>query len=45
MEKRNNIENPKVYFTKILEPKSLIDVYNALDLPLNGKVAVKLHSG
>lgn len=35
----------KVYFTKILEPGSLIKLYERLGLKLTGKVAVKLHSG
>ena len=35
----------KVYFTKILEPQSLVKLYNKLEIKLPGKVAVKLHSG
>ena len=35
----------KVYFTKVLEPQSLIKLYEKLEKKLPGKVAVKLHSG
>ena len=35
----------KVYFTKELTPESLITIYDALGVNLEGKVAVKLHSG
>ena len=35
----------KVYFTKVLEPSSLIKLYKELGLELPGNVAVKLHSG
>ena len=35
----------KVYFTKELTPDSLITIYDALGVNLEGKVAVKLHSG
>lgn len=35
----------KVYFTKELTPESLIKAYEALGVKLEGKVAVKLHSG
>lgn len=35
----------KVYFTSILEPSSLIKLYQKLDVALPGRVAVKLHSG
>lgn len=35
----------KVYFTKEISPKALIKVYDALNIELKGKVAVKLHSG
>ncbi len=35
----------KVFFTSILEPKSLIALYEKLDIKLSGNVAVKLHSG
>lgn len=35
----------KVYFTKDLSPEGLIRVYDALGINLEGRVAVKLHSG
>ncbi len=35
----------KVYFTNVLEPKSLIKLYEQLEIKLSGKVAIKLHSG
>ena len=35
----------KVYFTKEITPESLIKIYEALQVDLKGKVAVKLHSG
>ena len=35
----------KVYFTKVLEPQSLVNIYNKLGVELTGNVAVKLHSG
>jgi uncharacterized Fe-S center protein len=35
----------KVYFTKIIEPKSLVTLYEKLGIKLTGNVAVKLHSG
>lgn len=39
------MEKPKVYFTKVLEPSSLVKLYKALGKELPGNVAVKLHSG
>ena len=39
------MEKSKVYFTKIITPESLINVYETLGKKLEGKVAVKLHSG
>ncbi len=35
----------KVYFTKDLSPEGLVKIYEALKVNLEGKVAVKLHSG
>lgn len=35
----------KVYFTRELTPEALLRLYDALDVQLPGKVAVKLHSG
>lgn len=39
------MEKTKVYFTKEITPESLVKVYEALGCKLDGKVAVKLHSG
>ena len=39
------MEKAKVYFTKNIEEKSLIQIYDILGLSLKGNVAVKLHSG
>jgi uncharacterized Fe-S center protein len=36
---------PKVYFTKVINPQKLIEMYEILKKPLKGKVAVKVHSG
>ena len=35
----------KVYFTKQITPESLIKIYEALDIKLNGKVGVKVSTG
>ena len=37
--------NAKVYFTRQLTPEALLRLYAALGVKLEGKVAVKLHSG
>ncbi len=39
------MEKAKVYFTKEITPESLVKIYEALGVKLQGKVAVKLHSG
>lgn len=39
------MEKAKVYFIKEINPENLVKVYEALGVELNGKVAVKLHSG
>lgn len=39
------MEKSKVYFTKEISSKKLIEIYHALGAKLKGKVAVKLHSG
>lgn len=39
------MEKAKVYFTKEITPESLVKIYEALGVKLEGKVAVKLHSG
>lgn len=39
------MEKSKVYFTKEIKSESLVRLYDALGVNLEGKVAVKLHSG
>lgn len=39
------MEPAKVYFIKDITPDNMIKIYEALNNPLPGKVAVKLHSG
>lgn len=39
------MENAKVYFMKEITPENLIRIYEALGKKLEGKVAVKMHSG
>ena len=39
------MEKAKVYFTKEITPQSIVKMYEALGRKLEGKVAVKLHSG
>lgn len=39
------MEKVKVYFTKEITPESVVRLYDILGVKLNGKVAVKLHSG
>ena len=35
----------KVYFSKVITPERVIDMYKALNHPLTGRVGVKVHSG
>jgi len=35
----------KVYFTKTIAPEKLVELYELTGKTLEGKVAVKLHSG
>lgn len=39
------MEKAKVYFSKSITPETVIRLYEALELELPGKVAVKVHSG
>lgn len=39
------MEKAKVYFTSVLEPSSLVKMYEVLGVKLPGKIGVKLHSG
>lgn len=43
--KKGDIMVSKVYFSKEITPENLIKMYDALNIELPGKVAVKLHSG
>ena len=38
-------QKSKVYFTKVVSPEKLIELYNKLDIKLKGNIAVKVHSG
>lgn len=38
-------EKSKVYFIKDITPENIVKIYDALQIELPGKVAVKLHSG
>jgi uncharacterized Fe-S center protein len=38
-------QKAKVYFTKVVSPEKLIELYNKLDIKLKGNIAVKVHSG
>ena len=38
-------QKPKVYFTKVISPEKLIEVYNKLDIILQGNIGIKVHSG
>lgn len=39
------MEKAKVYFIKDITPENIVKIYDALQIELPGKVAVKLHSG
>lgn len=39
------MEKSKVYFTKNITPETIVKIYETLGKKLDGKVAVKLHSG
>ncbi len=36
---------PKVYFTKEITSEKLIEIYNKLEIKLQGNIAIKVHSG
>lgn len=40
-----SMEQAKVYFLKEITPENLVKIYDALQITLPGKAAVKLHSG
>ncbi len=35
----------KVYFSRVITPQRVLELYKALDMPLTGKVCAKVHSG
>ena len=35
----------KVYFTKVISQEKLCEIYDKLEIKLDGKVVVKIHSG
>lgn len=39
------MEKSKVYFTKEITPKKLLEMYKIINQPLPGKIAIKVHSG
>ena len=39
------MSKPKVYFTKTITPEKLIEMFEILKKPLNGKVGVKINIG
>ena len=39
------MDKVKVYFTREITPETIVKMYDALGISLQGKVAVKLHSG
>ena len=39
------MEKAKVYFTKNITPEAVVEIYRKLNANLDGRVAVKLHSG
>ena len=39
------MEKAKVYFTKVITPEKVVEMFKVLNKELPGKVAVKLHSG
>ena len=39
------MEKAKVYFIKDITPENIVKIYDVLGKKLEGKVAVKLHSG
>lgn len=39
------MQKSKVYFSKIITPQRVVDMYKVLNRDLKGKVAVKVHSG
>ena len=38
-------DRPKVFFTKTITPEKVVEIYQKLEKPLEGKVGIKVHSG
>ena len=38
-------QKSKVFFTKVITPEKMIEMYNKLDIKLTGNIGVKVHSG
>ena len=38
-------EKSKVYFTKTITAEKIVEMYEILKKPLQGKIAIKVHSG
>lgn len=45
MENPPTTNKPKVYFTRILTPEKIVEMYKLLNIELKGNTAVKVHSG
>lgn len=45
MAQQTNNEDPKVYFTQEITPEALVNIYKALGVEANGRVAVKISTG
>ena len=39
------VEKPKVYFTKVITPERMIDIFKKLNFNLEGNIGIKVHSG
>lgn len=44
-EQTDSIQRAKVYYTKDISPESLVKIYEALGVPAQGRVAVKISTG
>ena len=38
------VEKPKVYFTKVITPERMIDIFKKLNFKLEGNIGIKVHS-
>ena len=41
----NCAQKPEVFFTKIITPERMVDIFKKLNVKLPGKVGLKIHSG